>query len=121
MAMAFGGDCAVGRGVGERAGRASPWPGVYRPGTRLAVRGPGGLEVVEGDVGTATAGAGLGEWLRHRWIDFGRVLGHRRCHSEEFARSHDGLGAVRAGEQAVVADAMEAFGQHVDEEPANEF
>ena len=80
-----------------------------------------GLEGFNDEHAAATAGARLGEWLRHRWIDFGRLLGHRRCHSEEFARSHDGLGAVRAGEQAVVADAMEAFGQHVDEEPANEF
>ncbi len=32
----------------------------------------------------------------------------------------DRLGAVRASKQAVVADAMEAFGQYVDEEPANE-
>lgn len=35
-------------------------------------------------------------------------------------RSHDRLGPVRAGEQAVVADAMEAFGQHVNEEAADE-
>jgi hypothetical protein len=29
------------------------------------------------------------------------------------------VGAVRAGEQAVVADAMDAFGQHVDQEAAD--
>ena len=79
-----------------------------------------GLEGLDHEHATATAWARLGEWLRHRWIDFGRLLGHRRCHSEEFARSHDGLGAVRAGEQAVVADAMEALGQYVDEKAADE-
>src|SRR5450631_3729448 len=38
----------------------------------------------------------------------------------EFARSRDRLGTVRAGEQAVVADAMEALGQNVNEKPADE-
>jgi hypothetical protein len=32
----------------------------------------------------------------------------------------DGFGAIAAGEQAVVADAVEAFGQDVDEEAADE-
>jgi len=39
--------------------------------------------------------------------------------AQEFTRSRDRLGAVRACEQAVVADAMEAAWQHVDQEPAD--
>ena len=38
----------------------------------------------------------------------------------EFARPRDCLGAIAAGEQAIVADAMGALGQHVDEKPADE-
>ena len=34
--------------------------------------------------------------------------------------SRDCLDAIAGGEQAVVADAMEALGQYVDEEPADE-
>ena len=37
---------------------------------------------------------------------------------EEVAGAGDVLGAVAAGEQAIVADAMEACGEHVDEKAA---
>src|SRR4030088_3520953 len=40
--------------------------------------------------------------------------------NSRFTRSRDRLRAICAGKKAVVADAMEAFGQHVDEEPADE-
>jgi len=79
-----------------------------------------GIEGLDDEHAAATARARLGEWLRRRRIDFDRGFGRRRCQSQEFAHSRDRLGAVRAGEQAVVADAMEAFRQHVDEEPADE-
>src|SRR6266851_2522366 len=88
-------------------------PHCRRPVARLAA----GLEGLDDEHAAATAGARLGEWLRRCRIDFDRLFGRRRCQSQEFAHSRDRLGAVRAGEQAVVADAMEALGQHVDEEP----
>jgi hypothetical protein len=62
----------------------------------------------------------VGEHLRRRRINLDRLLGHRRGQTQELARLRDRLGAIAAGEQAVVADAMEAFGQHVDEKPADE-
>jgi hypothetical protein len=68
-----------------------------------------GVEGLDDEHAAAAAGARLGEWLR-RCIDFDRRFGCRHCQSQEFARSRDRLGAIRAGEQAVVADAMEAFG-----------
>ena len=80
-----------------------------------------GLEGLDDEHAAAAAGARLGERLCYRRIDLDRFLCHRRGQTEEFACPRDRLGAVRAGEQAVVADAMEAFGQHVDEEPADEF
>ena len=43
-----------------------------------------------------------------------------RSDVEEFAGSRDVLGAVGVGKEPVVADAMEAFGQHVDQEAADE-
>jgi hypothetical protein len=58
--------------------------------------------------------------VRRRRVDFDRLFGRRRCQSQEFAHSRDRLGAVGAGERAVVADAMEAFGQNVDEEPTDD-
>jgi hypothetical protein len=48
------------------------------------------------------------------------VLGHRGGQTQELARPRDRLGAITGGEQAVVADAVEAAWQHVDEKPANE-
>src|SRR5216684_2101797 len=87
---------------------------------RLVARLAAGLEGLDDEHATATAGARLGEWLRRRRIDLDRLFGRRRCQSQELARSRDRLGAVRAGEQAIVADAMEALGQHVDEEPTDE-
>ena len=39
---------------------------------------------------------------------------------EQLAGARDVVGALAAGEQAIVADAMEACGQHVHEKAANE-
>ena len=39
---------------------------------------------------------------------------------EQFAGAGDVLGTFAAGEQAIVADAVEACGQHVDQEAADE-
>ncbi len=46
--------------------------------------------------------------------------GGRRGDVEECAGGRDVLGAVGVGKEPVVADAVEAFGQHVDEEAADE-
>ena len=43
-----------------------------------------------------------------------------RRHVEQLAGSGDVVGAPAIGEETVVADAMEAAGQHVDEEAADE-
>ena len=79
-----------------------------------------GLEGLDDEHAAAAAGARLCEWLGRRRIDLGRRFGRRRCQSQQFTRSRDRLGAVRAGEQAIVADAMEAAWQNVDQEPADE-
>src|SRR3979411_1323612 len=91
-------------------------PHCRRPVAWLAA----GIEGLDDEHAAATAGARLGECVRRRRIDFDRLLGRRRRPSREFAHSRDRLGAIRAGEQAVVADAMEAFGQHGEEETADE-
>ena len=43
----------------------------------------------------------------------------RFCHGEQFARVCNVVGARAFGEQAIMADAVEAFCQHVDEEAAD--
>jgi hypothetical protein len=55
----------------------------------------------------------VGERLRCRRIDLDRLLGRRPRQTQELARPYDRLGAIGAGEQAVVPDAMEALGQYV--------
>src|SRR5216684_2515980 len=49
----------------------------------------------------------------------GRLAVRFGC-GEQLTRTCDVVGARAFGEQAVVADAVEAFGQHVDEEAADE-
>ncbi len=44
----------------------------------------------------------------------------RARHGEQFARTGDVAGATAVGEQTVVAHAVEAFGQDVNEEAADE-
>src|SRR5216684_4970985 len=79
-----------------------------------------GLEGLDHEHAAATARARLGDWLRRRRIDLDRFLGHRCGQTQELARPRDRLGAIAAGEQAVVADAMESLGQYVDEKAADE-
>jgi hypothetical protein len=52
--------------------------------------------------------------LRRRWA------GRQVCSGEQLTSACDVVGASAFGEQAVVADAMQAFWQHVDEEAADE-
>ncbi|SRR6266480_5840870 len=47
-------------------------------------------------------------------------LGFRFCNGEQLTRTCDVGGARAFGEQAVVADAVQALGQHVDEEATDE-
>jgi len=56
-----------------------------------------------------------------RWLEW-RRRSELRCRSDELASAGELLGALGAaiGEQAVMADAVEAPGQDVHEEPANE-
>jgi hypothetical protein len=56
----------------------------------------------------------------HRRIDLGCLLGGRRHQVQELARRRDCVGASAAGEQPVVADAVEALGQDMDEGTADE-
>src|SRR5579863_8048863 len=49
----------------------------------------------------------------------GRLV-FRFCNGEQLTRTCDVVGARAFGKQAVVADAMEAFWQHVDQESADE-
>lgn len=77
-------------------------------------RGAAPREDLDDDHATAAAGtsrlAGIGSG----------GLGFRFCHSEQLTRTCDVVGARAFGEQAVVADAVQAFWQHVDEEAADE-
>ena len=47
-------------------------------------------------------------------------LGQARWHGEQLAGACDVGGAIAVGEQSVVADAVQAPGQHVRQEAANE-
>ena len=47
-------------------------------------------------------------------------IGSRRGDIEECAGGCDALGAVGGGKEAVVADAVETLGQHVDQETSDE-
>ena len=68
-----------------------------------------GLEGLDDEHATAAAGAWMRERLRR--IDLGRLFGGRHGQVQELARRGDGVGTVAAGEQAVVADAVEPLGR----------
>src|SRR5215467_9075870 len=71
-------------------------------------------EDLDDDHATATA------WTtRLNGIDGGR-LALRFCNGEQLTRASDVVGARAFGEQAVVADAVQALWQHVNEEAADE-
>src|ERR1700730_1356973 len=67
------------------------------------------------------AAAAARTWMRER---LGAIcitgLALRNGYLEQFSRPRDVLAALGAGEQAVVADAVEAGRQHVDEEASDE-
>ena len=82
------------------------------------------LEGLDDEHAAAAAGARVGERLRRigpaGLLSFCRSLGRGRGAVQELAHMLDGFGAIAAGEQTVVADAVEALGQDVDEETADE-
>src|SRR5580704_6334781 len=75
-------------------------------------------EGLDDDHATTAAGA----WMQFTRIGNWEITGLRRCRwdVEQLTRSGDVIGARAAGEETVVADAVEAFGQHVGEEAADE-
>ena len=50
----------------------------------------------------------------------GRLIDGRRCDREQLAGAFETGLASASGEEAIVADAVEAVGQHVDQETADE-
>ena len=74
------------------------------------------LEHLDDDHATAAA------WTsRLTGIDGGSGgLAFRFCSAEQLTRACDAVSASVLGEQAVMADAVQAFWQHVDEEAADE-
>src|SRR5271166_3167145 len=83
-----------------------------------------GLEGLDDEHAAATAGARACERLDligfTRVLSFCRSIGRGWGQVQELTRLLDRFGAIAAGEQAVVADAVEALGQDVDEETADE-
>ena len=86
------------------------------------VRGRAGLEALDDDHAAAAAGAAVLWHLCFLGIAAGCFDGiegnYGQC--EQLAGAGNVLGTCAAGEQAIVADAVEACGEHVDEEAADE-
>src|SRR5215813_160935 len=82
-----------------------------------------GIEGLDDEHASAAARARMCERLCRIGLAglLGRSLfGRRWVEVQELTHGLDGLGAIAAGEQAVMANAMEALGQDVDEEAADE-
>src|SRR5215470_17870170 len=82
------------------------------------------LEGLDDEHAAAAAWARMRERLRRigvvHLLSFCRSIGRGWGQVQELTHSVDRFGAIAAGEQAVVADAVEALGQDVDEETADE-
>jgi|SRR4029077_17903114 hypothetical protein len=76
------------------------------------------LEVLDDDHAAAAAWTAIDRWL----VNIGGIStgGLILWHREQLASASDVVGTRGFGEQAVMADAVEAFGQHMDEEAADE-
>jgi hypothetical protein len=86
------------------------------------MRSRASVEALDDDHAAAAVGAGMFWCLRFVGIGIGsfdRIDG-KYGKREQLAGAGDVLGTFAAGEQAVVADAVEACGQHVDEKAADE-
>ena len=68
-----------------------------------------GLEGLDDDHAAAAAGARVGERLRR--IGVARRLGRRWGQVEELSHGFHRFGAIAAGEQAIVTDAMDTLGR----------
>ena len=77
-----------------------------------------GLEGLDDDHAAAAAGARVREGLRR--IGVARRLDRSWGQVQELTHGLHGFGAIAAGEQAVVADAVETLGEDVAEEAADE-
>src|SRR5215470_13687034 len=90
-------------------------------------------EGLDDDHGAAAAGAGMLWLLRFLRVIFGqrlslrtRIDGFNRLNwnycrwFEQFAGAGDVLGTFAASEHSIIADAVEACGQHMDQEAADE-
>jgi hypothetical protein len=77
-----------------------------------------GLEGLDDDHATTAAGARVRERLRR--IGVARLLDRRRGQVQELTHGLHRFGAIGAGEQAIVTDAMETLGEDVGEEAADE-
>src|SRR6516164_436240 len=75
------------------------------------------FEVLDDDHAAAAMGARVRELPR---IGAARLLGRRWGQVQEFTHGFHRFGAIGAGEQAVVADAVETLGEDVAEEAADE-
>ncbi len=79
-----------------------------------------GLEGLDDDHGSAAGRAGIGEHRRLLGIGDGIELAPWCWDAEQPTGAGQVLGAPAVGEQSVVADAVEALGQDVDEEASDE-
>ena len=78
------------------------------------------VEGLDDEHPATAAGARLGECIRDRLV-VASFLGFLVCgHGEQFAHPGEVFCAASVCEQAVTADALEAFGQDVEKEPAVE-
>ena len=77
-----------------------------------------GIEGVDNHHTAAAMRAGVRERLPG--IGAARLLGRRWGQVQEFTHGFDRFGAIGAGEQAVVTDAVETLGEDVAEEAADE-
>src|SRR5215471_8766961 len=89
-------------------------------------------EPLDDDHWAAAAGAGVLGLLRVLPVVFGRCVGtridgfnsidrnYRRRGEQQFAGTRDVLLTLAAREHPVITDAVEASGQHVHQEPADE-
>ena len=117
----------AGRGPAARRaaiGRRARVDGIMRCRSVIGLDGrvPRRGAALEGlDDDHAAAAARAWERVHRRLVGAGVAgLALRRRDAEQLAGAGDVLGAPAVGEQAVVADAVEAVGQDVDEEAADE-
>src|SRR5580700_2593967 len=97
-------------------------PDHWRRRAWVRARGCASLEPLDDDHAAAAAGAAMLWCLRLIGVGVGRFDGINGNYwqREQLASARDVVGAFAAGEQAIVADAMEACRQHVHEKAADE-